>query len=451
MRRIIAKQPIAGPKQAPRILRSAWWGVNQRQWLGALLVPLVAASGCGTLGSYPQFADPPAIPDSMVNSQLGSDTRMHHQAYGHTSPAQHEHNIAPVVSASHTSHTLAAPQWSSEPSARLAGVECVESNAAFQCGLAGCSACNAQPGVRMHNTQEHIYDGGDQLPAAEVRHDWSAIGIDPTDTVIYYETLAGTVCVHPTNRVAIYAPRFGAVRQVTGAIDATRALGTERILAPIKPSRFEETNLAGTVAQPLAPRGEEHVRLIDAFRERTAGIPVDQVLPVERMSEARVPYAYVDLLGTGQITDEEIAVLGEFLQNARTWFVPENLEVVISGQSAALVKKTMQAQDVHVYELPDKCAMRICKAASHTIANSGDIVNFTIRFDNVGAKPLGNAVIVDSLHPRLEYIDGSQDSSVGARFSAEPNEAGSMILRWEIEEPVAPTEGGVISFDCLVR
>lgn len=316
----------------------------------------------------------------------------------------------------------------------------------------GCLTCSAPPTRNcVTNPQEYIADGGDQQPAVIVREDWSTAGVAPTDTVIYYETLDGKVCVKPTNRVCIYAPRFGAVRQVTGAVLAAGAVGTQRFVAPVKPGGFDDTDLANTMTQPLAPHGEQQVSLIDAFQENIHGTPLAQILPPQRMSEARVPFENIDVIGTGRITDEEIAVLGRVLQNARTWFTPESIDILVDGQQAALLGSIKQVQDVYLYEMPDKCAMRICKTASHTIASPGDVINFTIRFDNSGVKPLGNAVILDSLSPRLEYIRESQQCSVDARFSAEPNEVGSQVLRWEIESPIEPNEGGVISFDCRVR
>lgn len=319
-----------------------------------------------------------------------------------------------------------------------------------------CNACSPasndnNPNERYRNAQEYIFDGGDQQPAVVIKEDWSTAGVDPTDTVVYYETLAGSVCVQPTNRVPIYAPRFGAVRQVSGLQLAMRAQGTQRVLAPIGAERFDEKSLAGTVVQPLAPQGEQQVGLIDAFQENYVAPPMEQIQPLYRMSAVREPVALVDPKRTGLITIQELVDMQQFIQNAQTWVTPESLQVEISNQTALIAKDTKAAQEFVVYELPDKCAMRICKAASHTIANSGDIVSFSIRFDNAGVKPLGNAVIIDSLSPRLNYIEGSQQCSVGVRFSAEPNEVGSMVLRWEIEEPIKPSDGGVISFDCRVR
>ncbi len=326
-------------------------------------------------------------------------------------------------------------------------------NSSCGCGASGCYTCIAA-GTAGMNVQEYIFDGGDLDPALVVRNDWTVAGLNPTDTIAHYETYDGKLCVTPTNRVPIYAPRFAAVRKITGAVVSDHAVATERILAPVIPGRFDETNLATTVMQPVAPLGEERVSLIDAFRDRNLGIPIAQVLPPQRMSDAILPFEYRKAFGTGLLQDQEIAVIGQFLVNARTWVTPESLQVLIDDQQVSEQLDVKQAQDVHVYELPPgKCTLRICKAASHMVANSGDTISFTIRFDNVGTQPLRKVVILDSLSPRLEYIEGSQQSSTSPapKFSAEPNEVGSTVLRWELEPALKPGEGGVIHFRCLVR
>jgi uncharacterized repeat protein (TIGR01451 family) len=172
------------------------------------------------------------------------------------------------------------------------------------------------------------------------------------------------------------------------------------------------------------------------------------------MSDAIVPFEAIEFFRTGVLKHEDIPVLGQFLQNAKTWETPESLEVLVDGQEAAIALDIKQAQDVHVYELPPgKCSLRICKAASHMIANSGDQITFTIRFDNIGTQPVEKVVILDSLSPRLEYIQESQQSSVSPapEFSSEPNEIGSSVLKWEFKSSLKPGEGGVLHFRCLVR
>lgn len=317
-----------------------------------------------------------------------------------------------------------------------------------------CSSCGTTCGplsAPYRNAQEYIFDGGDQNPRVVVKKDWSAVGVDPTDTVAYYETDGGQLCVKPTNRVPIYAPRFGAVRKVTGVELSARAVGTERVLAPVRLGGFEDLGVASNVVLPVAPVGEAQVALLDAFQENNAGVPVEHVLPLYRMSEARVPFEALNFFRTGELQDKNIAVIGRILAGARTWYNPESIGILIDGQDVAIARDTKAAEEFFVYDTPDKCSLRICKAASHTIAASGDVVSFTIRFDNIGVKPIKNTVIMDSLSPRLEYIEGSQQSSVDTLFSASDNEVGSSLLRWELSSQMEPSTGGVISFDCRVR
>jgi hypothetical protein len=42
-------------------------------------------------------------------------------------------------------------------------------------------------------------------------------------------------------------------------------------------------------------------------------------------------------------------------------------------------------------------------------------------------------------------------SSVDADFSAKPNDTGSLILRWEIKDPVKAGDGGILRFRVKVR
>ena len=322
------------------------------------------------------------------------------------------------------------------------------------CSSGSDSACTPNAGQDIVNVQEYIFDGGDLDPALVVRRDASIAGLNPTDTIAYYETYDGKLCVTPTNRVPIYAPRFGAIRQVTGVVLSEHALATERILAPVSASRFEDKSLASSMVQPIAPQGEEKVSLIDALRDRNGGVPLAQVIPPQRMSDAIVPFEAIDFFRTGVLKDEDIPVLGQFFQNAMAWETPESLEVLVDGQEAAIALDVKQAQDVHVYELPPgKCSLRICKAASHMIANSGDQIAFTIRFDNIGTQPVEKVIILDSLSPRLEYIQESQQSSVAPapEFTSEPNEVGSTVLKWEFRSSLKPGEGGVLHFRALVR
>ena len=91
------------------------------------------------------------------------------------------------------------------------------------------------------------------------------------------------------------------------------------------------------------------------------------------------------------------------------------------------------------------------KVASTPVAEPGDEVSFTIRFDNVGNQPIGSVQIVDSLTTRLEYVPDSAQCSLKARFSTQPNEGESLVVRCVLSEPLPPGKGGVFRFRCIVR
>jgi hypothetical protein len=64
---------------------------------------------------------------------------------------------------------------------------------------------------------------------------------------------------------------------------------------------------------------------------------------------------------------------------------------------------------------------------------------------------VGNVTIIDHLTQRLEYVQGSAECSLPANFIATDDEGESLILRWEITDPIKPGEGGIIRFQCRVR
>ncbi|MGN6543984.1 MAG: hypothetical protein ACTHK7_02970, partial [Aureliella sp.] len=122
------------------------------------------------------------------------------------------------------------------------------------------------------SVQEYLYDGGDREPLVRVEEDWTVHGLDSQDTVAHYETVDGKLCITPTNRVPIYAPRFGAVRKLTAPIISARAVGAERVLEPTGPAIQRTRDLAGNVTLPTGPRRETAVKLIDGLYDRTRGV-----------------------------------------------------------------------------------------------------------------------------------------------------------------------------------
>lgn len=433
-------------------------------WLGCMLV---GASGCAQVSPLRSLAwnrNAPRAAAQQMGSQLApaatppanaplAPSAQFAQAASRPAP------VAPAVAPVAYEQSLSCPS----------DAPCVDPSAANLVGAGGVcpplAPIVAGDGSPYWNVQEYLYDGGDREPAVQVTEDWEVRGLNSQDTIAHYETIDGKLCVTATNRVPIYAPRFGAIRKVAAPVLAARAVGAERVLEPTGPVVQKSRDLAGDVTLPTGPKKQANVKLIDGLRDRTRGVGTEGVMPLVNLSNPQVVFQHLEGLGTAVQYEDLEARLAESMLNARTWINDESIAIMMGEVQAVQVRDAKQPQDVTVYETePGKCTLRICKAASHSAASPGDIISFSIRFDNIGDKPIGNLVILDSLTTRLEYIDGSQQcilslakqgeadaETAAVRFSTSENEAGSTVLRWEADLPLASGDSGVISFRCRVR
>ena len=95
--------------------------------------------------------------------------------------------------------------------------------------------------------------------------------------------------------------------------------------------------------------------------------------------------------------------------------------------------------------------LRIVKMADRKFADSGDVVTFTIRYDNLGERELREIRIVDNLTPRLMFIDDSASSDRPGNIVIEDNAEGSEVLRFDLDGVLPGESGGVITFQTKVR
>lgn len=303
---------------------------------------------------------------------------------------------------------------------------------------------------RCMDPQEYIFDGGDRDPPVRLQSDLSQVGLDPEDTVIQYTTKTGMTEVQAGCRVAIYAPRFGSVRKRTGVLESELALRPQSADLPAGPGMIKEKLPPIQVMAPVKANTKDTVRVVEAFLDRQRPMPAELVLPMGEISDAFKPYEDLDIIRNGNILMTDPAKLAISAAAARIWSNIDALQVLIDGQEAVVIVDQKQPREFTLYEYKG-ARVRICKVASEQIANPGDIISFTIRYDNIGEQPVSKLVVTDSLAPRLEYVESSQQSSLEARFSTTPNEAGSSVLRWEIDQELKPGEGGFVRFDAKVR
>ncbi len=300
--------------------------------------------------------------------------------------------------------------------------------------------------------EEYLCDGGDAGAPVAVSPNWEVYGLGLEDTVAHYDTLDGRTLVEPSNKVCVYAPRFGAVRVVS------RIAENENIDQPGGVEKPEYLVKADRVAVPTSSlqryqaRGDVGTKIASAYRTHQGDGAMSSALFAGAFQDAFLPFEDLSAIRNGIFDQAEKARLSESTQAAIVWTNDLAVQAVLDGRLAAGVTQNERTEEIFtVKDLRNSPKLRVIKVASTQSAQPGEFVDFTLRYDNVGDQPLGNIVLVDNLTTRLEYVPDSAQSSLKARFAVEPNEADSLVLRWEIDEDIKPGEGGIVRFRCRVR
>lgn len=299
---------------------------------------------------------------------------------------------------------------------------------------------------------EYLCDGGDQGAAVEVARDWTVRGLDQEDTVAHYDTVDGRTEIQPSNPVCVYAPRFAAVRQISGALVHEVHDRLADINLPVQASVREDRGTPTTLLQPVEPGRYVRAAGPQLFRERVRGESTDGAVRLAECDMRFRQHEDFQLIRTGVFDNNEKARLAERLAAAAAWSENQAAQVALESMTASIGTNDVALQSVVRYDLPPgKPRLRVVKVASKQSAQPGDEIEFTIRFDNVGDQTVGNVTIVDSLTTRLEYVPDSAQCDREAAFGTQENEGESLVLRWEIRSALKVGEGGIIRFTCRVR
>jgi uncharacterized repeat protein (TIGR01451 family) len=298
---------------------------------------------------------------------------------------------------------------------------------------------------------EYVCDGGDLNHDVDVKRDWTVVGLDRQDTIAHFDTLDGKTLVAASNCVCIYSPRFAAVRQVSTPIIYEAHERMADVVKPTKLNIHEETRGPKTALQPEQLIAQVGLDQVQRLRERTQGLLVDQATRLVLTADAFLPHEDLLFIQRGEFDASEKARLAQRVAAAETWTIRQAVQVLIDGEPAVEARGTATPEVTYTYETQGKPCLRLCKIADKSEAKPGEIVSFTLRFDNLGEQKIGNVTIIDNLMPRLEYIAGSAQSSLKASFSMQEQPGESLVLRWEIEEPLAVTQGGIVRFQARVR
>ncbi|MEL6894828.1 MAG: hypothetical protein AAFP90_01855 [Planctomycetota bacterium] len=300
---------------------------------------------------------------------------------------------------------------------------------------------------------EYLCDGGDRDPrAVAVKGKQEPIaGVEMQDTVARYTDPLGRIDVTASNRVCVYAPRFAAVRHVSGA-----EIGQKNVMAG--GIQMNEALISADLAQPGlvvadvdGPNLKSRAAGPDAVRGRDLGVPItgaDALLLAKDYLAALENR--INLL-PGQFDDLDRITITTGVLNAITWSHENSVEVEVKDLRTQISRSTLRAEEVSVVHLPGG-RLHLTKMADRGAAKSGDLVTFMLRMDNVGEGDLEDVVVTDNLVPRLAYVENSQQASVQTlQFSTTPNSGMSTRLSWKLTEPLKRGESVTITFQARVR
>ena len=311
--------------------------------------------------------------------------------------------------------------------------------------------CSPPPKARTKPRDEFLCDGGDFNEPLHYGGNGGLLGIDPRDSLVNFEA-DGRPRVLPTNVICVFAPRFASIRVAVGAseaLGAATALMNERLerqelaAANQGPKKLalaqsSETGRIKSKASGLSSRvftsESSEVRILSGFDAPTV-ITTDKLI---QSVDRKIQTQTAGLM--------KIKTKAEGIKSAEGPVVTG----IVAGPGQMVM--TWPPREVAGVEIPPrKPGLAVVKLVSAEEAEPGDTLTYTIKYRNMGNVPIRAVTIIDSLLPRLEYVASSAQGPAGTIFTYGENKAGSLELRWDLPNAVAPGTEGAVTFQAVVR
>ena len=308
------------------------------------------------------------------------------------------------------------------------------------------------PAVVQMYPDEYLFDGGDRENPVHY-DDYNRLGLDTEDTIVEYQTHKGNLETKKSNRVAVYAPRFAAIRSASSPLSGTSIDAL---------AKAEDTiQGVGLAARTVITQHKQREQLEGIrMRSRASGVETEQRQGAVGQSAYISGHTKLSNLfqdtgteSTGQFQQSDEARIGYQIQAAAIWSRTQFPVIAIRARSAHESKRAVKPEEYVGVEDKRKTEgnLKLVKLADKKNAEPGDVITFTIKYQNVGDFDVDGIKIVDNLTPRLEYVEDSATSDRKGRLVVEDNKEGSLILTFEVDETVVGHEGGTVTFQARVR
>lgn len=298
---------------------------------------------------------------------------------------------------------------------------------------------------------EFLCNGWDEPPRTFVQQNDAIGGLNPTDVAISYTSEEGDIEVSTSNEVCVYSPRFASVRKITGAVSGEFAIGLHDARRDVVIGGIE-INEGGVLIDRTTELAHADVaRKVDAFRDRDRGIPIERIEQLSLRVDNLAALANIRSDALANMSELQSSQLQRHALEATIYTVDQLIDVAIANVVAPAITRSQAAEAFVIYELPDAGRLEVLKVVDKLDAAPGDEISFAITARNVGDSPVDHIRLADNLTTRLEYIDGSQQSTPAGNFTTTENEVGSSRLIWTFDEPLSVGETITVRFTCRVR
>jgi uncharacterized repeat protein (TIGR01451 family) len=331
--------------------------------------------------------------------------------------------------------------------------ECPTGTCQTGCPPMACLAC--EPPLPPVVGPYLVCDGGDhQRPAIAIGAD--RLGhLTAGDTVARFraaDQMPDADCVRlvTSNCACVFAPRFGAVREVTRPLEGARPEGPRGYAADTAVELEEHR-------QPVC--GKVQTVGLVAARKALPGIAVQERIGPLAVDQGDVPNEDDGVVGPVEEVADQTPELERLRQRPAVkvgfdvpiaWTCIKAANVLLRDQSAQVVAVDRGTATLR-FEEPGRAELTLCKRAGSDTARAGEELDFTIVMLNSGDRPLTGIVLADALPARLEYVPQSAAASVEADFITDTGDDGSTVLTWRLGETLRPGESGFVRFRTIVK
>ncbi|MBQ2788336.1 MAG: hypothetical protein IJE97_01770, partial [Thermoguttaceae bacterium] len=270
---------------------------------------------------------------------------------------------------------------------------------------------------------EYVVTGGDSKGPMYSREDWSVENLDKEDSVAHFDTIDGRILVEPTNRLFLYSPRFGAARQVIGPIAGESRVMLESANTTTQVVQNENVQAVDARTAETKPLGaSQNASVASAESLAAPTIGTSRVMLMEADAQLRL-HALLTSATVDDLATSDASLMLEGALAAQGWSGEQKVAVALDTVNAFSNTYLVGAGTIYsVVDGTKTSKLRVIKIANKDAARPGELVEFTLRFENIGDEPIGNVTILDNLSARLAYVDNTAKSSVPAEFLAELNE-----------------------------